>query len=307
MRRRARRRPADELRAGAEQIAGLDLAAARRRAAETATSVEISGDVVKYVMEGAVSGIDTEPSVDESGTEVLRSPSSTRYQNEAIAAVHRITRRRVRGFIPNATRSPISPPTPTSLNQFTSRAEAAETWIGRHPVAVTVAGTLLVTAARVRALGQARRVRGRARRRLGLDHRRGRRASGPLADLAQRGLARVRRRGRRRGRSAPPVPRIGGRHLGNLFNSHFGMGVRIAALRRSAPRPAPGLDPDHGRDADHRDRGRPGRDLLVHPDRPARAAVVGASDLPRHRHRDRDRADQARQRPSPTGSGPGSR
>ena len=35
------------------------------------TSVEISGDVVKYVMEGAVSGIDTEPSVDESGAEVL--------------------------------------------------------------------------------------------------------------------------------------------------------------------------------------------------------------------------------------------
>ena len=64
------------------------------------TSVEISGDVVKYVMEGAVSNIDTEPSVDESGAEVLRSPSSTRYQNEAIAAVRRITRRRVRGFIP---------------------------------------------------------------------------------------------------------------------------------------------------------------------------------------------------------------
>lgn len=28
-------------------------------------------------------------------------------------------------------------------------------------------------------------------------------------------------------------------YLGNLFNSHFGMGVRIAALRRSAPRDSP--------------------------------------------------------------------
>jgi hypothetical protein len=64
------------------------------------TSVEISGDVVKYVMEGAVSSIDTEPAVDESGAEVIRSPSSSRYQNEAIAAVRRITKRRVRGFIP---------------------------------------------------------------------------------------------------------------------------------------------------------------------------------------------------------------
>ncbi len=66
----------------------------------TATSVELSSDVIKYVMEGAVSTIDTEPTVDESGNEVLRSPSSNRYKNEAIAAVSRITRRRVRGFIP---------------------------------------------------------------------------------------------------------------------------------------------------------------------------------------------------------------
>jgi hypothetical protein len=64
------------------------------------TTVEISGDVVKCVMEGAVSSIDTEPTVDESGAAVLRSPSSTRYRNEAVAAVGRITRRRVRGFIP---------------------------------------------------------------------------------------------------------------------------------------------------------------------------------------------------------------
>lgn len=64
------------------------------------TSIELSGDVVKYVMEGAVSGIDTEPTIDESGAEVLLSPGSTRYQNEAIAAVRRITRRRVRGYIP---------------------------------------------------------------------------------------------------------------------------------------------------------------------------------------------------------------
>lgn len=30
-------------------------------------------------------------------------------------------------------------------------------------------------------------------------------------------------------------------YLGNLFNSHFGMGVRIAALRRSAPADSPGV------------------------------------------------------------------
>lgn len=30
-------------------------------------------------------------------------------------------------------------------------------------------------------------------------------------------------------------------YLGNLFNSHFGMGVRIAALRRSAPAKSPGV------------------------------------------------------------------
>ena len=78
-------------------------------------------------------------------------------------------------------------------------------------------------------------------------------------------------------------------YLGNLFNSHIGMGVRIAALRRSAPKESPTSPPDHRRDADHRDRDRAGGDLLVHPGRPlglpwwlplvfvgAGAAIVGA-------------------------------
>jgi hypothetical protein len=66
----------------------------------SSTSVEMSGDVVKFVMEGAISGIDTEPTIDDSGAEVVLSPGSVRYKNEAIWAVSRITRRRVRGYIP---------------------------------------------------------------------------------------------------------------------------------------------------------------------------------------------------------------
>jgi hypothetical protein len=66
----------------------------------SAVAVEMNGNVVKFVMEGAISSIDTEPTEDEDGEPVVHSPNSTRYKNEATAAVARITRRRVRGFVP---------------------------------------------------------------------------------------------------------------------------------------------------------------------------------------------------------------
>ena len=65
-------------------------------------------------------------------------------------------------------------------------------------------------------------------------------------------------------------------YLGNIFNGQFGLAVRIAALRRSAPREcprAPGAA--GGRAADRRDRGRTRRHLLLHPGRSARASPGG--------------------------------
>jgi hypothetical protein len=58
---------------------------------------ELNGDTVKFVMQDAVAGIGSEPSEDD---KPLGSPNSVEYQIEAIAAVRRITRRNVRGFIP---------------------------------------------------------------------------------------------------------------------------------------------------------------------------------------------------------------
>jgi hypothetical protein len=62
-------------------------------------SIEISGDVVKFVIRDAVSTI-REPDSDGSAPAEALSPDSPGYQHEAIRAVTRITRRRVRGFIP---------------------------------------------------------------------------------------------------------------------------------------------------------------------------------------------------------------
>ena len=65
-------------------------------------------------------------------------------------------------------------------------------------------------------------------------------------------------------------------YLGNIFNGQFGLAVRIAALRRSAPTDSPqGLGPGRRRAADRRDRDGPRRDLLLHPGRPARASPGG--------------------------------
>ena len=90
-------------------------------------------------------------------------------------------------------------------------------------------------------------------------------------------------------------------YLGNIFNANFGAGVRIAALRRSAPDGQPlRLGADRRRAADHRDRGSAGGALFVHPRRPARTALVAAPDL-RRRRRARDR------RHSPTSPATGAR
>lgn len=61
------------------------------------TKMELEPDMIKFVLDGAVSGIGAERVDEDDGT---RSPDSTRYRNEAIAAVRRITGRRVIAFIP---------------------------------------------------------------------------------------------------------------------------------------------------------------------------------------------------------------
>lgn len=62
-------------------------------------SIEISGDVVKFVIRDAVIAI-AEPDGDGSAPAEILSPDSRGYEHEVITAVGRITRRRVRGFIP---------------------------------------------------------------------------------------------------------------------------------------------------------------------------------------------------------------
>ena len=63
---------------------------------------ELKGDSVRFVMHDAVSGIGGEPATDgeAASDESTGSPNSVEYQIEAIAAVRRITKRNVRGFIP---------------------------------------------------------------------------------------------------------------------------------------------------------------------------------------------------------------
>jgi hypothetical protein len=64
-------------------------------------SIELSGDVVKFVIRDAVIAIHV-PDGDGDGAEPAEtlSPDSPGYRHEAIKAVARITHRRVRGFIP---------------------------------------------------------------------------------------------------------------------------------------------------------------------------------------------------------------
>lgn len=66
-------------------------------------STELSADMVRFVMEDAVSGIGAQPSNgdgDGESDQPVGSPNSNEYQIEAVAAVRRITKRNVRGFIP---------------------------------------------------------------------------------------------------------------------------------------------------------------------------------------------------------------
>lgn len=119
---------------------------------------------------------------------------------------------------------------------------SARAWIGRHPVAVTVACTLAVTVALVIGLWDKREdfadaigsaswailAAGAALQVVWLIARSEAWhvcVGGAGGDVDRRRLYRA---------SA-----IG--YLGNLFNSHFGMGVRIAALRRSAPDDSPNI------------------------------------------------------------------
>jgi hypothetical protein len=62
-------------------------------------SIEISGDVVKFVVRDAVNTVG-EPDGDGSVPAEGLTSASPGYQHEVITAVARITRRRVRGFIP---------------------------------------------------------------------------------------------------------------------------------------------------------------------------------------------------------------
>ena len=65
----------------------------------SAATIEISGNVVTFVMVDAVSA-PAEPAEDGSAPDEALSPDSGDYRLEAIAAVARITGRPVRGFIP---------------------------------------------------------------------------------------------------------------------------------------------------------------------------------------------------------------
>ena len=65
----------------------------------SAATIEISGNVVKFVMVDAVSA-PAEPAEDGSALDEALSPDSGDYRFDVIAAVTRITGRRVRGFIP---------------------------------------------------------------------------------------------------------------------------------------------------------------------------------------------------------------
>ncbi len=69
------------------------------------SNVELSGDVVRFKLTGAVGLPDPEPNADGADADAddgpARSPDSASYRNEATAAVAKITHRRVRGFIPS--------------------------------------------------------------------------------------------------------------------------------------------------------------------------------------------------------------
>jgi uncharacterized membrane protein YbhN (UPF0104 family) len=132
--------------------------------------------------------------------------------------------------------TPVGPP----LAPLTSRLGPAGVWMRRHPVAVTVIGSLVVTAALIVGLWGKRQdfldAFGSASASL---------LAGAVALQIVWLIARTEawhvcvaaaggRVGRRRLYRAASIG-----YLGNQFNSNFGLGVRIAALRRSAPDHSP--------------------------------------------------------------------
>ena len=132
--------------------------------------------------------------------------------------------------------TPVGPP----LAPVTSRLGPAGVWMRRHPVAVTVIGSLVVAVALVVGLW--------GKREDFVDAFGSASASLLLASIALQIIWLIARSeawhvcvaaagghvGRRRLYRAASVG-----YLGNQFNSNFGLGVRIAALRRSAPSDSP--------------------------------------------------------------------
>lgn len=126
------------------------------------------------------------------------------------------------------------------LRAAVGRARPLRSWVNYHPTAVTVAGSLLVAAALVVALAGKR---GEFAAALG---------AAPLWILAIAVLLHLVWLVARSEAWHVSVGAAGGRvhrrrlyraasvgYLGNLFNGQFGLAVRIAALRRSAPRESP--------------------------------------------------------------------
>jgi uncharacterized membrane protein YbhN (UPF0104 family) len=132
--------------------------------------------------------------------------------------------------------TPIGPP----LAPVTSRLGAPGVWMRRHPVAVTVIGSGLVTAALVVGLWN---------KRSDFTHAVGSASASVLIGAVALQIAWLIARseawhvcvgaagGRVSRRHLYRAASVG--YLGNQFNSNFGLGVRIAALRRSAPDHSP--------------------------------------------------------------------
>ncbi len=67
----------------------------------SSVTTEVNGDVIKCVMQDAVSTIGTHPPDEEAAPDApARSPNSVTYRNEAMWMVTRLTGRKVLGFIP---------------------------------------------------------------------------------------------------------------------------------------------------------------------------------------------------------------
>lgn len=67
----------------------------------SAATTEIANDVVRCVMEGAVGNPPPEPNEGETAhDERIASPDSREYRQEAVTAVAKLTKRKVKAFVP---------------------------------------------------------------------------------------------------------------------------------------------------------------------------------------------------------------